>query len=274
VTILIDAHIHIHSSVDITRLLDASWENFTTARLKLFPQSPDCSFALLLSEGKENNIFSSLHSMAAPASATKAATKASWSFVSTGEPNSVLAVQHEKSLLVVAGRQLISSERLELLSLFCPEVFPDNTYTLRELAERVSAAGGTPLLAWGVGKWLGKRGKIIRDFIDQPPVPLFFVGDNGNRPQFWPYPKLLLKAEEQGIMSLAGSDSLPITDHELRAGSFGTGIEDINLQRKHPARELQQLLGSKRTGLPFGKLVGYKQFIFDQLQVNLQKRLG
>ncbi len=269
-SILIDGHIHIHPAVDLNRLLDAAWKNFTKNQQLLFPDSIHCSFVLLLAEGKENNVFSTLYKNTTVESKIN---PRGWNFVSTGETNSILAVQNEKQLLLIAGRQLISSEKLELLSLFCPKIFPDNKYSLNELAKLVTNAGGIPLLAWGVGKWLGQRGRIIQEFLKNPPVPVFFVGDNGNRPLFWRYPKLLVQAEEQGVPSLSGSDPLPIADHDLRAGSYGGGLDNVDLSTKHPADDLSQLLSSNGNIIPFGRGVGCIQFFRDQVQVNLQKRL-
>ncbi len=269
-SILIDGHIHIHPTVDLNRLLDATWENFTTNQQRLFPSSVNCFFVLLLAEGKENNVFSSLYKKAHMDSKEN---PEAWNFIATEEANSIVAVQNEKKILLIAGRQLISSEKLELLSLFCPEIFPDNKYSLDELAKLSTNAGGIPLLAWGVGKWLGQRGRVIQKFLKNPPVPVFFVGDNGNRPRFWPYPKLLAQAEQQGVLSLAGSDPLPIVNHELRAGSYGSGLEDDLLSTNHPAAELYQILSSKRKLIPFGRGAGCIQFFRDQVQVNLQKRL-
>jgi hypothetical protein len=175
---------------------------------------------------------------------------------------------------VIAGRQLISSEKLELLSLFSTHVFPDNTYSLAELARQVTEQGGTPLIAWGVGKWLGKRGRIVEEFINHPPVPHFLIGDNGNRPGFWPYPELLARAEQKGIGALAGSDPLPIASHVKRAGSYGSALDGVVLDLEHPAQQLQQIISAGATLQPFGRGVGVIRFFRDQLQVNLQKRLG
>ncbi len=269
--ILIDGHIHIHPSVNIDILLDAAWQNFTSVITQLFPESTSYSYVLLLAEGKKNNIFQEICHLAKISSGN---TSQTWHFERTAEDNSIFAIQEEKKILLVAGRQLISSEKLELLSLFSPQLFPDYEYSLNELASRVTRDGGLPVLAWGVGKWLGYRGKVIQSFINQPSVSLFFVGDNGNRPVFWPYPKLLASSEKNGIPSIAGSDPLPIVKHEQRAGSYGTAVKSNILSVNHPAAELRQLLISTKEFIPFGKRVGYIQFFKDQVLVNLQKRLG
>ena len=270
-SILIDAHIHIHPTVNLERLLDAAWNNFHSAQKQLFPDALHCSFVLMLAEGKKNNVFSKLYELA-ETSAEK--QEGAWSFVSTEEEESVIAVRQKRQIVLIAGRQLISSEKLELLSLFSPRIFPDNTYSLNELATLVTNEGGIPLLAWGVGKWLGNRGKVVKQFIQEPPVPQFFVGDNGNRPVFWPYPEILAQAEKQEILSLAGSDPLPITNHEQRAGTYGVGLDGHTLQVEKPASELRQFLFSKKTLIPFGQKANCFQFFKDQVLVNTQKYFG
>lgn len=270
-SVLIDAHIHIHPTVNLDRLLDAAWNNFKSAQKQLFPDAVHNTFVLMLAEGKQNNVFSKLYGLAETSAEDQ---EGEWSFISTEEEESVIAVRQKKQIVLIAGRQLISSEKLELLSLFSPKIFPDNTYSLDELAALVTNEGGIPLLAWGVGKWLGKRGKVVKQFIQEPPVPQFFVGDNGNRPVFWPYPEILAQAEKQNIMSLAGSDPLPITNHEQRAGTYGVGFDTNTLQPEQPAAELRRLLFSEASPIPFGRKADCFQFIKDQVLVNMQKHFG
>lgn len=270
-SILIDGHIHIHSTVDPDRLFDAAWKNFNSVQKELFSDADHCSFVLLLAEGKTSNAFSELYRKSDTAPEEQ---QGEWKLLSTAEENSILAVQQTKQIIIIAGRQLITLENLELLSLFSTQTYPDKKYSLNELATLVTDEGGVPLLAWGVGKWLGKRGKIIQNFLQHPPVPRFFVGDNGNRPVFWPYPKLLAQSEHQGILSLAGSDPLPISNHDQRAGSYGSALDRGTLESEKPAAELRQLLCSAKALIPFGKRAGCLQFFKDQIQVNLQKRFA
>ncbi len=267
-SILIDAHIHVHPSVSIDRLLDAAWENFTHISKEL--SAPPFSYVLMLAEGKQNNVFSTL--LANSQTIATPPTKG-WDYVQTKETNSVIARQDDKNIFIIAGRQLISNEQLELLALFCPRIFKDNDHSLKTLAQLVTDEGGIPLLAWGVGKWMGKRRKIIEDFLTEPPVPHFFVGDNGNRPIFWPHPRLLNNAQQQGIVSIAGSDPLPIKNHELRAGSYGGYIEEECLNEDTPAETLKKILISSPRIIPFGRRAGLISFFSDQIQANLKKRL-
>lgn len=256
--------------MSINRLLDAAWKNFTHVSKELLP-SP-FSYVLMLAEGKQNDVFSTLFAKSKTTAAPSDPSKG-WDFVQTKETNSVIARQDEKSIIIIAGRQLISSEQLELLALFCPQIFKDNNHSLQKLAQLVSDEGGIPLLAWGVGKWMGKRRKIIEGFMTNPPVPHYFVGDNGNRPVFWPYPRLLTHAQQQGIVSIAGSDPLPLKNHELRAGSYGGHIEGESLNDTTPAEILKKILLNSPRIVSYGRRAGLITSFNDQIQANLRKRL-
>ncbi len=268
-SILIDGHIHIHPHVVLDRMLDAAWSNFEGGGNKMFSTVPD-SCVLMLAEGGKNNVFAELQDRAAG----DGGADMGWQFRCTDEANSVLAVNGSRKIIIIAGRQLISREKLELLSLFCPDLIEDNRFSLAELAGLVTERGGLPLIAWGVGKWLGSRGRVVEEFIDHPPVKTYLVGDNGNRPAFWPYPKLLSRAEGNGVPSLAGSDPLPLAGHAGRAGSYGAGIAGGTLGDQRPADELHRILVSAPVLQPYGRGVGLIRFFRDQVQVNLNKRLG
>ena len=269
-SILLDGHVHVHPAFDLDQMLDGAWRNFSQVASRLLADVANCSYVLLLAEGNGADAFATLLARAGQGNSGRAAA---WNIRPTAEPDSLLAAKGEKKIILIAGRQLISRERLELLSLFCPHVFSDNTFSLSELAERVVEKGGVPLLAWGVGKWFGRRGRVVQEFLADPPVPVFLVGDNGNRPWFWPYPALLAEAEGLGIAALAGSDPLPLANHACRAGSYGGLIKDAVLGEENPARTLKKILWAGEEILPFGKGAGLLQFVFDQLRVNVQKRL-
>ncbi len=266
--ILLDGHVHIQPGFDLDQFLDQAWLNFSQVSRVMLPGDEDCTFVLLLTEADGYDFFSSL---ALDAENGYSRSEKKWQFHETLEHNSLFATNREQRILLIAGRQLISSENIELLSLFCPRVIEDRSRSLAELARQVSNEGAIPLLPWGVGKWLGRRGKAVQAFLDSPPVPFFLVGDSGNRPRIWGYPRLLARAEQQGVGALAGSDPLRFSSHVSRAGSRG-GFVHGQLNREQPARLLQEILVSKAEIISFGTGVGTVQFIRDQLQANLRKR--
>ena len=70
---------------------------------------------------------------------------------------------------------------------------------------RINEGREPAVLAWGVGKWLFKRGKIIRQLIETYDSPYLLLGDNSGRPSFWPTPNLFKQAKLLNIPIINGS---------------------------------------------------------------------
>jgi hypothetical protein len=124
------------------------------------------------------------------------------------------------ALLLVAGRQIVTAERLEVLALGCAHEFPDGG-PIREVIRAVVDRGALAVIPWGFGKWIGRRGRIVRDLVEHAGGAPLFLGDNGGRPGVWPRPAVMAWAETQGVRVLGGSDPLPLPHHATRAGSYG-----------------------------------------------------
>jgi len=76
----------------------------------------------------------------------------------------VFARLNEPTLAIVAGRQLVTREGLELLALATGQELASG----RSLTDSVRATldvGGIPVLPWGFGKWWFQRGNTVRDFL-------------------------------------------------------------------------------------------------------------
>ena len=69
-----------------------------------------------------------------------------------------------------------------------------------------------PVIPWGAGKWMGKRGEIVRRIMEDQKYYPVFMGDNGNRPFFWKKPAIFDEAKEKfNIANISGSDPLPFS---------------------------------------------------------------
>jgi len=161
-----------------------------------------------------------------------------------------------------------------LLALFSSAAIEDRSLSLHDLAQAVSGKGGLAVVPWGVGKWFGKRGKIVERLLNTKQDISLLVGDNGNRPVFWPFPALLKKALDLGIPVLSGSDPLPLASHANRPGSFGAIFIEDELSIETPINSLRRIFTKTDEITGFGRGVGPFQFIIDQLQVNLRKQMG
>ncbi len=275
--IFLDAHVHVYPQVPIEELLCAALENFNRAANGEGVTEPR-DYALCFTESAGMDVFSCLQKHAEspdksspPFPLSKGGT---WTFQTTPSPQCLKAADNTNQVIYIfAGRQLISSENLELLSLFADVSIQDKTYSLEELAQKVWASGGTPVLPWGVGKWLGKRKNIVERFIKRKREFPVLLADNGNRPGFWPRPKELRTASESLIPIASGSDPLTLPNHHLRAGSYGGWINQRRLDADNPLNDLKSILVQPGLVVPFGPQATMFSFFHDQLFVNLRKRL-
>lgn len=126
-------------------------------------------------------------------------------------------VRDGKTLLVlVAGRQIATAERLEILGLGVSEKITDGL-SAEEIIGKILAAGGLPVLPFSPGKWLFKRAEIVRHLAEKYGRDLI-VGDSALRPLGWGEPEIMRRA---GGKVLPGSDPLPLAGEEKYAGRYG-----------------------------------------------------
>ena len=137
--------------------------------------------------------------------------------VATGAPWTA-SKRDGAQILLFPARQVAAAERLELLGYFGEALVPDGL-PLKETARRLADSGFSVALAWGRGKWLFKRAKIVADFLRDPAMSAFapFVCDCALRPWFWPEPLFTL-ARKRGFRIISGSDPLPGKGNERNAG--------------------------------------------------------
>jgi hypothetical protein len=147
----------------------------------------------------------------------------------------------------LAGRQIVTREKLEVLSVASKQEIEDGV-PIEDVIERLLDRKEIAVLAWGVGKWFFKRGEIIKDIIEKYHSPYLFIGDNSARPSFWPVPKLYNLAEKHNIGILRGSDSLPFTDEQDRVGTFGFVIEG-DFQINKPAEHFRNIMISSNNNI-------------------------
>jgi len=135
----------------------------------------------------------------------------------------------------------------------------------------VIKSGAIPVIPWGFGKWVARRGKILRNFLEKNQFSPLFLGDNGGRPGFWPRPSYFKKAEENGLRVLPGSDPLPLTSESSRPGSFGFSFQGT-LDPRHPGMDIKKILLDPKTHLqPYGSLENPYRFAYKQLAIRLNK---
>ncbi len=254
----VDGHVHLHLDFDFALTLDNALHN-----MALSPESESSIGFLLLTEMAGINRFNTFPDSAG-----------AWSVAPCVEAMSRCA-RHEGGcrIFVIAGRQIITSEGLEVLAHGIDDIIPDGLPLdgVMAVAEDHKAIA---VLPWAVGKWTGKRGRIIQSLVASPPASdRFFIADSGVRLRGTPRPRLLATAEQNGWCVLAGSDPLPLPNQVSAVGRFGF-VAEFPLDPDRPFKSLEAWLRAcRRSPESYGALQGLSGFLRHQVAMQIRKRL-
>ncbi len=268
--IFIDGHVHVHSCFDLEEVLACACRNFQI--LEQETGSGQAACFLLLSESAGADAYAALAARAAE----QQPVLGDFHIRATAEAGVLECLAHSgRRIFVVAGRQIVTAERLEVLALGHEAPFADGQ-AIAEVLVQLAARPCLCVLPWGAGKWLGRRGQVAQDLIGQsghePHPAAFFLGDNGNRPFFWPLPALFARAASRGIRNLAGSDPLPFPGQENKVGSFGVRLSG-RIDPLRPFSSLRTLLQNPELRLhPFGRTERLYPFLKHQLWMQFSKK--
>lgn len=265
-TLIVDAHVHVHHTANPSELLFAAAANFSHVARRAVKSS--WQGVLMLAEMEGTNWFESL--LAAEGRAGLDGWEVS---VPSKESISLYVGRGDMSMLVVAGRQIVTAEGLEVLALGTRDTIA-NGMSLAETLRRVQESKAIAVLPWGAGKWLGRRGKLVMEVIgdDNPAVGHVFAGDNSGRPVFWPAPRVFDAAVSRGHPVLPGTDPLPLPGEEGRVGRFGFWLTGV-LDREAPATSLCATLLTAKAGEvhPYGARESSWRFVYNQIALRLSK---
>lgn len=222
----VDAHVHIHDCFDLQKFLDAAARNFAFYSSKSVPPTSN-RYVLCLTESYGADKFGELARQAECVSASAKTTKAVWSFRQGVDERCLIAGHPVLSEIeIVAGRQIVTAEKLEILALGSIEKWDDGL-AASDIIESVISSGAIPVLPWGFGKWLGRRRGAVERLINKFDDGSLYLGDNSGRPRILPNPTEFMVARGSGMRILPGSDPLPFASEYNRAGSFGFYVDDV-----------------------------------------------
>ena len=262
--ILVDSHVHFYSCFELRSFLDAASDNFRRAAARW---SADASYqsVLLLTETAEDSWFQEI-------SQNSGDTSSSWYFRRNQDMRSVNAHHPKRQpIVIVAGRQIITKESLEVLALGTTRQFSDG-HAISTVLDQVNDADAIAVIPWAFGKWIGERGQIIRELLEQNgEIAPFVLGDNSARLRFFPDPAIFQLAKESGIPILPGSDPLPFRSETRRAGSFGFRL-DGELSDECPSADILRLIRNNGNITPYGKLENPFRFLRNQIAMQIVKR--
>ncbi|MGD9972852.1 MAG: class I SAM-dependent methyltransferase [Desulfatirhabdiaceae bacterium] len=266
--LLMDGHVHFRPGYDPELFLTAAWNNFRAISIDRYGTEKFAGF-LLLTEVETEKMFPMWKQAAVDQKRI-----GNWKPELTGDP-CCLRFENGKfqSLYLVAGEQIVTAEKLEVLSLFCAQHMDDGR-TLSETVHAIQKAGGIPVVPWGFGKWLGKRGRILIELIRTAAPDTFFLGETRHRPNILPAPHPFREAVLKQLRILPGSDTLPMISEQTRAGSYGMAFRISEKQdMRHPGKQLKSvLMNAAIPGISFGAPEKLSRFIQNQIELRRNKR--
>ena len=269
--LILDGHVHIHDCFDISRFFASAFSNFLRAARNAGCDLPHIP-VLLLTEGRGQRVFQQIQEKTKKGSNRIGDEQTGGYRVFATEEGESLRVQRMDGayLFLVSGRQIVTAERLEVLALSTVSEIPDGL-PLEATVAAVGEEGALPVIPWGFGKWIGRRGRILKRFMENARRSDFFLGDNGGRPAFLPEPAHFLFGKERGIRILPGSDPLPYPSETDRAGSFGFALR-VSLDPGRPAHGIRMALSDHATRPePYGRLETPFRFLRNQIAMQMMK---
>jgi len=232
--IAIDCHVHLYRSYDVEQALQFANDNLEQAAA-----SKQATKILCLTERADCDVFSNLPRIF------------SGRTIPCEERESLgVRLLSEQTVYLVAGRQIATKERVELLALGTSQVFNDGLSFL-DSYERVLESGALPVLNWAPGKWMFKRKALIRQLFSRFGASDLHMGDTSLRPRLWSMPRLMKQERANGRVLFAGSDPLPTPGEEALIGTYGL---QVDAEFTSPLKVLQQVA----TGEVSAKLIGQR----------------
>lgn len=234
VRIVADAHVHIYPLFDLSDQLANASRNLPPADARLLclaERAGQCEFRALRDGAR-----------AIPG----------WTIEHTSEEDSVCANSEFGALYIIAGRQIVTAEKIEVLALGRDVGITDGE-SLAETLARVRAGDAVAVLPWGLGKWWGRRGRLVQAQILRSAPDAFAVADTYLLPAKFPEPALLRRARARGFAVVHGTDPLPRPGDEQITGRWATAWELERWDASRPATELKRVLRERIKGTPAGR---------------------
>ena len=266
--VFVDAHAHLHGCFDLKSALCSAFENFRTRASESDEPTAHWRGCLMVSELD-----------ATPPDVAAAKTRLGipgFSVTATNEPGSVTVREDQSGdcIDMIFGNQIVCYEGLEALIYGHKTPIPPGL-SLKETVEAALDQKAMIVLPWGFGKWKGRRGVVLDEFLSVcANIDKFqeriFIGDSAARLAVSSTPAPILKAELLGFKNLPGSDPLPFENEFRKLGISGFEITLI-ADHMNPLDTLIDGLSRKQSQLDVFHS-GESIIAFTIKQVNMQLR--
>ena len=259
--IIADTHLHLYPCYSLervfARLMSVS-EEFDVL-LGFLAERHDCDFHGRLLRG-EIAVKSPFHVAPAGDGLAVAITR-------VPHPAPGFHCPESRTLHLLPGRQLVTSERLEILALATTAMIPDGLPAI-EAVDRTLECGGVAVLAWAPGKWLFRRAPVVRALLDNFGPGSLLIGDSSLRPTVWGTPLPMRSASRRGFKVVAGSDPLPFKGEEEKPGTY-TSLFEGEFDSATPLQSARDLLTGQVQPVTVGRRDGPLQ-VMRRIRMNAQ----
>lgn len=261
-TLIIDGHVHVYPQFDLKSMIAAALRNFMisqrrsdnrdeTVKVWLLTERSDCSFFENAPATVEDYILESSH-----------------------EAEALIvrdAATHEPLLYILAGRQIVTRERLEICALATLFSVGDGEFSTSEAVRAVNDTGGIAAVNWAPGKWFGARGRAVAELFREFSPQQLLISDTTMRPTVWPTPRLMAAAAQSGYRMICGSDPLPFPGEEQMVARYAS-LAQGDFEDAAPATSVRNILAGTQRLTPCGRRSSLLQFISRQSRIMREKK--
>ena len=265
IQLIADSHVHIYPFMTVESVLEAASRNFFETGTSV--QGSETVGLLVVADPEGVRGFERILEFG-----DGSGKVGGWRIESADHRSVTLRKSSYNPIVAIRGQQLISREGLEVLAIGHDGELRSGL-RLSSLLEKVRDAGGLSVIAWGAGKWLGRRGRVITEVIvAESGRSDIMLGDNAGRPRCWSRVRQFDLARESGMRIVAGTDPLPIAGEESRIGGYGVRMSIECGSDEAVVDAFCRALADPDANVQlFGNLMGIGGFVSNQLRLRLQR---
>lgn len=271
--LLVDTHVHLYPCYDLTQAFSSAFANFSVHLSKLNIDAASTTCALALTERYDCDFFSSLaDGSLGPSEGFKIKSLSDRvievSLVSESESKFI-----PQSIFLLRGYQIVTAERIEVLTLGVSSRLPDKK-SLIETLSSAAALGGVTVLPWSPGKWSGERGKLVTASLQSAASGSISIGDIFMRAGVFGEPSQFKLVSGKDLRILCGSDPLPFLGDERLIGRYCSYLAAV--ESGPSISDVDRALAALRSvpSEPIGERSTLAQSVWRTVRNELSRRLG
>ncbi len=157
--LIVDGHVHIYDCGDLDKFFDMAINNMDNMYKSIYPEDNNYQKALLFTEGKNNDYFSRFKAN------DNFGKHSEYKFENIQEDCSlILSKNNEPRCYIISGRQIVTREKLEVLSIASSQNIEDGL-SIEDVVKKLLDNQQIVIINWGVGKrFLNKNKGVILFF--------------------------------------------------------------------------------------------------------------